>query len=240
MIYHVLPGDSLTETFRQTRINGEVIVFRESFVTGDLDAKSLDQLWEIRSNFVSIEYGGDPIEYQDKVAGELEKLRDVASEDEVNLWFEYELFCSVNMWFCLDQLKDSGARIFRVAPVNTTPDNVWEGFGTSTADELLTCFDSRIQLSQADIAVGARLWSAYRDHDIGALRELSEYRSPCLPFLREVCDAAAEIEQKPLEIVTTLRSEGFNEIETLFPEFRKRAGVYGFGDSQVESLMNRL
>ena len=240
MIHQVLPGDSLTETFRQTGIGGEVIVCREAFVTGDLDAKNLDQLWDIRSNFVSVEYVGDPIEYQDKVAGELEKLLDVTSDDEVNLWFEYELFCSVNMWFCLDQLIDSGARVFRVAPVNTTPDNVWEGFGSSTPEELSTCFDSRIQLSQEDIAVGASLWNAYRDREMDELKKLSEYRSPCFPFLREVCEAAAEIEKTPLEIVTALRSEGLVEIETLFPEFRKRAGVYGFGDSQVESLMNRL
>ena len=240
MIYHVLPGDSLVETFKQTGIEGEIVVCREALVSGDLDGETLDEFWDTRANSISVEHGGDPIEYRDSVAGEFEKLLDAGAGDEVNLWFEYELFCSVNMWFCLDLVKNSEATVFRVAPVNLAPDKIWDGFGQSTETELFECFESRIQFSKQDISVASELWNAFRVRDNETIRRLADYRSGCLPFLREVCDAAVELNSRPVEVVKELKAEGLNELEDVFPEFRKRAGVYGFGDSQVESILKHV
>lgn len=237
MIYHVLPGDSLVETFKKSGLEGEIIVCRETLVTGDLDGETLDEFWDTRANYIALEHGGDPIEYRDSVAGELEKLLEVEEGDEVNLWFEYELFCSANMWFCLDMLKDSGASLFRVAPVNAKPDAIWDGFGQHTENELLECFESRTRFSQQDVMTASELWKAFRNRDANVFEKLAQYRSPSFPFLREVCDAAIRVNDEPVELVRELRAAGYRDIETLFPEFRKRAGVYGFGDTQVESLL---
>jgi hypothetical protein len=240
MIVHVLPGDSLVETFKTTGIEGETIVCREAFVSGDLDGGTLEDFWETRANLIAVEFGGDPIEYRESVAGEFEKLLDLEPDDEVNLWFEYELFCSVNMWFCLDLLKNIGLKIFRVAPVKTSPDNVWNGFGQHSSGDLVECFHARIQFSQEDVLRGSQLWKAFREGDADTFRDLSTYRSPCFPFLKEICDAASEIETEPAMIVRELRSAGLNDIDTVFPEFKKRAGVYGFGDVQVQRILDHL
>lgn len=239
MIYHVLPGDAQVEEFRKTGLEGDLIVFREALVTGPIDSSNVDEFWDRRAHFVLSEYGEDEIDYQEKVADELLRLEEIREGDEANLWFEFELFCSVNYWFCLDQLKDSGAKIYRVAPVDASPDNVWEGFGLHTAKELLACFDARIEVTKGDIETGAKLWSAFRDHDLEGLKELAEYRSPAFPFLKEVCEAAAEIDTRPAELVKEIVASGRSGIEEVFPEFRSRAGVYGFGDLQVEKLMER-
>lgn len=240
MILHVLPGDSLVEEFKKTEIDGEVIVCRECLVVGDLTGETLDEFWRSRANFLELEYAGDPIEYQEDVAYELERLIDLPAEGEVNLWFEYELFCQANMWFCLDLLKTNDAKVFRAAPVNPSPDDVWKGFGEHDAAELTNCFESRIQFTEEDIAIGSRLWAAFRKRNSTALLELGEYRSPCFPLLKEVCEAAAEIETRPAEIVKELRSAGLKELETVFPAFQKQAGVYGFGDLQVERLLEKI
>ncbi|MFL6466698.1 MAG: DUF1835 domain-containing protein [Pyrinomonadaceae bacterium] len=239
MILHVLPGDSLSKRFENTGIKGKVVVCREAFISGDLDGDDLDQFWESRANYHSIDDGSDPIEYQETVARELEQLLDTSAGDEVNLWFEYELFCSVNMWFCIGLLKDNDVDLFRVAPINVSPDDVWEGFGQHSEDELIQCLDARVQFTQEDRSRGIQLWEAYRDRNVSTLSELGNYRSAAFPFLKEVCDAAVEVDSKPLEFVKQLKANGFNEIETLFPEFRKMAGVYGFGDVQVESLLRQ-
>lgn len=238
MNVHVLPGDSLSKEFQKTGIDGEVIICRECLVVGDVSAETLDEFWDRRANFISLEYGGDPIEYRENVAYELERLIGQPAETEVNLWFEYELFCQANMWFCLDLLKNSEASVFRVEPLNASPDDVWKGFGSHSADELANCFDARILFSSADIQIGSKLWQAYRSRDAGELRRLGEYRSPCFPFLKEVCDAAAEVESRPIEIVKELKTAGLLEMDSLFPEFQKRGGVYGFGDLQVARLMD--
>lgn len=237
MKLHVLPGDSLVKEFQDTNIEGETVVCRECMVVGDVSGSTLEEFWDRRANFISLEYGGDPIEYRENVAYELERLIGLSADDEVNLWFEYELFCQANMWFCLDLLKGTEAAVYRVAPLNVAPDDVWQGFGRVTSDDVRGSFEARSKFTKEDIDIGSRLWEAFRSRDEQALQDLSEFRSPCLPFLKEVCKAAVEIGSRPNEIVRELMSEGHKDLASLFPEFRKRAGVYGFGDSQVERLM---
>lgn len=240
MIYHVLPGDAQLEDFRKTGIPGEVIVFREAFVTGPIDAVDINDFWDQRAHFILGEYGEDEITYHEKVADEILKLSDIEADDEVNLWFEFELFCSVNFWYCLSELKDSGASVFRVAPINLAPDDVWKGFGGQGPDELAAAFESRTEIFKDDLNRGAELWKAFRYREGSTLRKLGDYRSASMPFLREVADAASEIDTRPLQIVREIRSEGFGTLEEVFPEFKKRAGVYGFGDSQVERLLDSI
>ena len=240
MIYHVLPGDAQVEHFLKSGLEGEVIVFREALISGPVAETDPNEFWDQRSRFILGEYGDDVIAYHEKVADEIEKLSDIAADDEANLWFEYELFCGVNMWFCLDRLKDSGAPAYRVAPLNASPDDVWKGFGKHDADDLRNCFDARTEFTREDIEMGSRLWQAFRHRNALELLQLGEYRSPCYPFLREVCEAAAELDTRPAAIVRELKSGGLTDLESVFPEFQKRAGVYGFGDSQVERLLQTV
>jgi hypothetical protein len=237
MNMHVLPGDSLAAEFRKTGLDGEVVVCRECLVAGDKSGNTLEEFWERRANFIALEYAGDPIEYQENVAYELERLIVLPAGTELNLWFEYELFCQANMWFCLDLLKNSDAAVFRVEPLNVSPDDIWKGFGKLDAAELVNCHEGRTQFSAEDIAIGSKLWTAFRESDAGELFQLGEHRSPCFPFLREVCEAAAEIDTRPMDIVREIKSAGKDDVESVFPEFQKRAGVYGFGDLQVELLL---
>lgn len=240
MIYHVLPGDAQVDDFMKTGIPGEVIVFREAFVTGPIEGVDVNEFWDQRAHFILSEYAEDEIAYQEKVADEILRISDLGADDEVNLWFEFELFCSVNFWYCLSELKDSGATVYRVGPFNLEPDDVWKGFGEHGPDELVAAFEARTIISEEDLAQGAKLWDAFRNRDGASLRRLSEYRSPAMPFLKEVAEAASEVDSRPLQIVREIKSEGFSTIEEVFPEFRKRAGVYGFGDHQVEHLLEAV
>lgn len=240
MIYHVLPGDAQVADFQKTEIPGELIVFREALVTGPLDAIGPNEFWDQRARFILGEYGEDEIAYHEKVADEILRISDIEAGDEVNLWFEFELFCSVNFWYCLSELKDSGAAVYRVAPINLEPDDVWKGFGEHNADDLTAAFESRTEVTQDDLDQGAKLWSAFRRREGSNLRKLGDYRSHSMPFLKEVSEAASEVDTRPLQIVREIRSDGFAALEEVFPEFKKRAGVYGFGDLQVERLLDSI
>lgn len=239
MIYHVLPGDAQVEEFKKTDIEGEVIICRECLIVGDVNAETLPEFWEQRAHFILSEYGEDEIEYYEKVADEVAKLLDADSEDEVNLWFEYELFCSVNLWFCLWLLNETGARIYRVEPIVLSETDRWLGFGKLDEDNLKTCFNARTKFRAEDVALGAELWNAYRKNDRVKLAELSNSTSPCFPYLRDVCEAAIEKESRPSEIIAEIQFEGKTEFKDIFPEFTRRAGVYGFGDLQVRRLIER-
>ena len=238
MIYHVLPGDATAEDFKATGIDGEVIVCRECLVVGPADAETYFEFWEQRAHFVLGEYHGDEIVYHETVADELAKLLDVPAGSEVNLWFEYELFCSANMWFCLDLLRNTESEVYRVEPIVRTFDDRWKGFGKLDAADLQKCFAARTKFSADDIQLGSDLWNAFRHEDNARLLLLGDRDSKCFPYLKEVCEAAVERETRPREILRSITKDN-TDFGEIFMEFTKQAGVYGYGDSQVESLLEK-
>ena len=239
MIYHVLPGDAQVEEFKKTGIEGEVIVCREALVDGPIDADTLYEFWEQRARFILAEYGDDEIEYHEKVADPLSQLAELADDDEVNLWFEYELFCSVNMWFCLSLVEPTGAAIYRVEPIGLEAANRWDGFAKFTADDLKAAFELRTKFSSEEVALGATLWNAYRRKNYAELRAAAQGEWPCFPYLAEVVAAAAEQDIRPLEVVSEIQAGGEADFGEIFKEFRQRAGVYGYGDVQVRRLLDQ-
>ena len=237
MIIHVLPGDAQIETFKETGIEGEIVVSREAMVEGPVKEDNLDDFWGARAEFHS---PGDRASYIANVVSEFENLINIAPGAEVNLWFEYELFCQANMWFCLYLLKDTAADIYRVAPVVRSESDKWDGFGQLNPDDLKRCFSERTKFTREDIRLGAELWEAFRNDDREKLLELSKTLSTCFPYLEEVCAAAAEKDTRPREILSDILGTGETGMEKIFPIFKDRAGVYGYGDAQVKRILDAI
>lgn len=240
MILHVLPGDAYVDEFRKTGLEGDIAVFRECLVDGDLSGESLPEFWSTRERFHSSAHPENGNQYPDYVTSEIEKLFKPGEGDEINLWFEYELFCSVNYWFCLHLLRDSKADLYRVAPTVRDEDTKWKGFGQLNADEMLACCGDRTKLSEADLSHGSELWCSFKSGDLRNVRNLGSYRSAAFPYLKEVADAAAGLHEEPKQILRSIIENGDDDIKRIFPKFTERAGVYGFGDSQVESILSEL
>ena len=239
MILHVLPGDSLTETFKRANIDGDVAICREAFVDGDLSGDTLPDLWEARARYHA-EYDPNAADYHEKVVREFAKLTALQSDSEIDLWFEYELFCNVNMWFCLSLLTESAPRTYRVLPATLGEGDIWNGFGQMTPGELKKCFSKRAELSREDVQLGADLWDAYRRDDRPRLEALSRTESAAFPLLRDVCVAAIEKESRPMALVREIMNEGATDFGDLFQEFKARGGVYGYGDAQVKKIWRAL
>lgn len=240
MILNVLAGDALAAEFRKTGIAGEIVVCRDALIAGPIDAPDIDEFWAQRARFVLGEYGEDEISYQEKVADELERLSELSPADEVNLWFEYELFCSVNLWFCLSLIPEDGCSVFRVSPSSLNRTDRWDGFGKMDAEDLIECHANRQELAVDDIALGRSLWDAYRAGDHDRLIMFAAGDPAAFPYLEEVCAAAAVQDMHPREILRSIKETGENDFGKIFAEFKKRAGVYGYGDLQVESLLQSL
>jgi hypothetical protein len=240
MKLHVLPGDATVATFKETNIEGKIAICRECLIEGDLSGDTLAKFWNNRAAFIASSYGETADGYFENVAGELEKLLSVSAGDTVFLWFEYELFCQVNYWFCLDLLEGTAANVFLVSPIIRDDADKWKGFGKLTAEDLKSCFAARIQLSADDVERGSDLWHAYRTGDNDALRKLAGTGSSAFPMLAETSEAAIAKDERPRAILREIIDEGIDDFERTFEEFSKRAGVYGFGDAQVRRILEDL
>jgi len=234
MIYHVLPGDAQVKDFRQTDLPCELLVCREALIDGDISGEKLDEFFYNRAAF----HGEDLASYDANVASQFRRLLDAGPSDEVNLWFEYELFCAANMWFCIDLLSETNAAVYRVEPVYLNAQNKFDGFGNVTPEQMQECFEARIPLTNEDLSLGSELWEGFRNDDAEKLQSLSTEVSPAFPYLAEICAAAIDRHTRPAEIVREITSDGVRDFGGVFVEFKKRAGIYGYGDSQVQRLLS--
>ncbi|KQT24454.1 hypothetical protein ASG22_10640 [Chryseobacterium sp. Leaf405] len=237
-IFNITNGDYLAQQLKEAKIIGEMITCREALVTGPLRADNLDYFWKLRTSFISNEYKVKAEDYFDKTFPEFEKILNIPDGSEVNLWFEDDLFCQVNLWFCLFLLpKDKDLKIYRIFP-KTTKENNWKGFSVSESSDLEESLNSRISLDEKDIELGINLWKAYQNNDKKSLEQLSENQSNGFHFLKEVIDSYLHI--KPEIFIKNLIENGTTDFNTIFEKFQNELGIFGFGDLQVKSIYDTV
>ena len=240
---HVLAGDALLAAFEHAGIDGAIIISRECLMDGPVVGEPLDEFWKMRAHYIKTAYGEEESWYHARVAGEYEKLFTLSIEDDVCLWFEYDLFCQINMWFILGLLDHRNVRgVYRVAPVTRNATDLWKGYGDLNAADLRRCFEETVRFTRDDILLGSSLWEAYQRTDLERLAELSNRQSVCFPYLREVC--TAEIERRrnsrPEHTLRRLIEEGSADFNDIFRRFTEVEGVYGFGDQQVKTIYEKI
>ena len=244
MTYHILNGDALAHTFREAEIAGEIVIAREALIDGSLTGDTLAEFWQTRATSL----GTTLEEYQPYVVSEFEKILNAPDYSAFNLWFGYDLFCQANAWFVLsliDNLKFH-KKVYMVYPTFLAEVDIWKEFGQAGADDLKASLSNKVQFKDSDFQLARELWQAYKSQDLSALAQLAETKSACFPYLKEACNAHIERFttdgqlSRPERVLTDILQKGETDFYKVFGEFSKREGVYGFGDSQLKSIYDKL
>lgn len=241
--YQVLNGDCLKEQL-PGEIEGEIIVARECLVDGEVKSDNLEELFQLRADFISkLSDNCSKEDYRRDTVSEFEKIKGIPPGSTVNLWFEDDLFCQVNFWFVTYLLSHfvQDCNVFLVRPEVHTR----FGFGGLNSFQLMRCYEQKVPISQTEQI--AALWESYRNGDIEHLQVIALELKDEFPFIPEAVEA--HIERIPtenslgrpteslLEIMEDLETEEFGVV---FREFSKRESIYGFGDLQVKRLMDNI
>ena len=240
MEYHILNGDVLFDQLLE--IDGRKIIFRECLIDGPVLGNNLEEILTNRIQFYQDSYNVNSIEYREKGISEILKIKSIEPNSEVNLWFEYDLFCQINFW-CSMQFISSEIDCFLVSPVG----NSWDGFGSLSNEELHQCFANRQRIEKVDRLKIKKLWLAFKESDWYSMRSLAEELRHLIPLIKEVVEAHiarfpsqdkfGRPEQSLLRIKKRLDNPTFNNI---FRAFSKEEGIYGFGDLQLKNLLNNM
>lgn len=246
MIYHILNGDSLAYSFPDSQIEGEVIVVREALIDGDLSGSSLQEFWNSRAKYI----GSTETEYHNNVVKEFELIMNAAPDSAFNLWFEYDLFCQVNMWFVVSVIKSLAIKkkVFAVytSYLDKTSKHFWNGFGPANSHELQICYANRIPLSENDIDLGQQLWQTYKNGNLEELTTLSKQQSSAFPYLSEVVKAHVDrfpldgTKGRPEKVIEDIIKNTSTDFPKVLKEFWKRESIYGFGDVQLKTLYDKV
>jgi hypothetical protein len=223
-------------------------VTRECLIEGDLSGDTRDAFYHTRANYLAATYKEVSKSYFEEVVSEFEKLVAVPSPSEFNLWFGYDLFCRANMWFVLSLLNELPIekQIFVVYPSHLKGSDVWLDFGKATPEQLIDCYHHRILFTAIDLQLAHNLWQAYKHHDLTMLAQLSKQYFPCFPYLEEVCQAHLDRfpndggKGRPERVIEELLEGSCKDFPSLFMAFSKREGIYGFGDTQVKRIYDKV
>lgn len=246
MVYNILNGDSLAYSFPEAKIEGNIIVVREGLIDGDLSGDNLHDFWQSRASYMGISEN----EYHNSVVKEFEKIINAANDAEFNLWFEYDLFCQVNMWFIISIINGLSIKkkVYAVytSYLDRTSKQFWNGFGPANSDQLKICYANRFPLSQADIRLGQDLWIAYKNGNLEELTNLSKHQSLAFPYLQEVVKAHVDrfpkdgTKGRPEKVIEDITKNISTDFPEVFQEFWKRESIYGFGDVQLKILYDKV
>jgi hypothetical protein len=246
MVYNILNGDSLAYSFPDAKIEGEIVVVREGLIDGELSGENLHDFWQSRARYMRI----TETEYNNSVVKEFDKIMNAPDNSVFNLWFEYDLFCQVNMWFVISMINSLSIkkRVFAVftSYLDKTSKQFWNGFGPANSEELKVCYADRVPLSEADINFGQALWKAYKNGNLEELANLAKHQSPVFPYLQEVVKAHVErfpndgTKGRPEKVIEDIIKNISTEFQKVFEEFWSRESIYGFGDIQVKSLYDKV
>lgn len=241
---HILNGDAL-RAHLPVSIDGEIIITRECLVDGDVTGNSLEQLFANRSRFLLEAYNSPENKYKEEVIPEFDKIKKLGNRSCINLWFEDDLFCQVNLWFVCHLLSQftTTSDVYLVRP---SSDNQY-GFGGMSETALELAYQQRIRIDEKNLSDFATLWKLYQHQDHIQMMFLAERLKHEFPFLinavhadkdRLPIDGSLGRPQKTLlSIIEDFKTHDFGVI---FKEFCKREPVYGFGDLQVKRLLDGL
>jgi len=240
---HIHNGESSAGTLRQSTIPGEQFAFRDALINGPTPAGVSGDEWRsLRALHLSESYGLNRNDCEQDLERQEKILESVASHDEVVLWFEHDLFCQVNLIYLLDRFaaRDLGQTKLSLICIGDFPGiQGFRGLGELNVEQLASLFDSRHEVSAAELSLAKAAWSAYRSPDPRAIAELLSKDTTALPFLRNALlahlarfpsarNGLGRIENIGLELI----DQGLETFVQLFTVFSKEHSVYGLGDFQ--------
>jgi len=252
-ILHILNGDSTLKGFEQTGLEGDTMVWREVLSEGPLEENiSSGSFWKKRQDWICGSLTETPEGYQEKMLDQLTKLG--GEYDEINLWFEFDLHCQVNLLGVMNYLKQqtdlSKPAIYLICPADFPGKENFMGMGELTGEELEYLYDNiRTQLSEIDFITAAEVWKIYVTHNAeklkaylnktdfwGSLHSLKPAMEAQLKRLQLNENGLNYVEQKLLDIY----NYGFKTKHEIYIRFWETEKIFGMGDMEIDIYLKRL
>lgn len=247
-ILHITNGDNLTNYLRELDFIDPILTWQEMLCEGPtIAAIDSKEFFKIRKKFLKEFY--DIEVNEEELFQELAKLNSANDYDEIILWFEYDLFCHINMIGVINLLhqKEISTKLSLVCSGRIKGENSLKGLSELTQDQLLSHYRNRVQLTTDDKELAIALWRTYcgKDHNIFkpyiTRQSNFEYMGNCLKaHLKRFPDQQSGLSTIEANILKLIRDVDIKSVHHLLGYILNYQGYYGFGDVQFERIINNL
>ncbi|SDQ74238.1 DUF1835 domain-containing protein [Flagellimonas zhangzhouensis] len=250
-LLHITNGDNFTSKLQALDLKGDVITWREMLCEGKtLCNVGSESFWKTRFEFLNKNYKVSKSWFVEKTLKEYRSLCNHKQEDQIVLWFEYDLFCQINMLAVISWLKTHRrhAEISLVCSGKEDESDKMYGLNELSDEKLLELYKNKTVLSQDDIEYADYIWQLYcSDNPIRLENQIAnndfqfEYLSDALKThlkrFPTIKNGLNELENHVLEMALEKKPKSKKE---LMGELITNQGFYGFGDSQYERIISSI
>lgn len=252
-IIHVLNGDSTASILAKSRIPGDVIVWRELLCDGPIgNPVGSDEFWKERYAYFEHVLGVSKLEYFDRIIKEIIKLGDLPKFSEVVLWFEYDLFCQVNMLALCSYLLQNYRKdltYYLICTGEVKGKQRLQSLSDFSPDAFIELYENKVKLTKNNLLFAEQCWNIYMESDKKKLMDFNFDQCTKFSYLQIAMDqhlqrfsaenGLDQIENKILEIIGNSALKSDEIVQTLL-NWQHEHTVYGFGDKQYYMYLKRL
>ncbi|OWW25873.1 DUF1835 domain-containing protein [Zobellia sp. OII3] len=250
-LLHITNGDSFTERLKSLKLKGDIITWREMLCEGKtLTNVGSEPFWKARFEFLNKNYKVSKSWFIEKTLKEYRSLCNHKQQDEIVLWFEYDLFCQINMIAVLSWLKTNRkyAQISLVCSGKEDNSNKMYTLNELNDEQLLKLYENKIELSQDDIEYADYVWQLYCSDNPIRLENLTDYGEFQFNYLSDaihshlhrfpsIKNGLNEMENRILQLAVEKKPKSKGAFVTEIMENQK---FLGFTDNQFDRALGRL
>ncbi|MCM4158864.1 DUF1835 domain-containing protein [Antarcticibacterium flavum] len=247
---HIINGDDLHHNFLELEIPGDIVVWREMLCEGPTSYElDTDEFLKLRTGFLYKHYQITAEDYNRQFIEELHKLKVSNSYDEIVLWFEFDLFSHINMLAVISFLQENKKNI----PVSLVCSKRLKGekeftpLSQLSMDNLKNHYEQRIPLNEDDLEMANLMWQLYNGDNpqrlIGQIKTKTnfEYLSACIrAHLERFPNSRTGLNSLEHNVLKLIEKNNITSFHHLIGYTLEYQGYFGFGDLQVERIINHL
>lgn len=240
---HILSGDAIVGLFRESGLTGDFLPWREALVAGPTPANlPLEEWITVRAKHLAESCNREFEGCRTGLLAQENALIKATSQDEVVLWFDFDLFCQVNLLYALDRLTRQANKTTHISLVcidSYLGIEPFTGLAQLHPGQLASLFEQRQLLDTDTLKLAKEAWKAYTAPAPDAVCNILARDTSGLPFLKNallahlarfpwVKNGLGLVENAALDLIVG----GVDEFRPLFPMFNELYPAYGFGDIQ--------
>lgn len=247
-ILHITNGSSLTNYLKELNFSGDFLTWHEMLCEGPT-VEQIDtiEFVETRRTFLIKFYNIDLDEYEFHEA--LKILNDVNKYSKIILWFEYDLFCHINLIAAISLLQQKKVKLplFLVCSGRIKGETDFKGLSELNENQLLNHYESKVELVKSDIDLASSIWKTYCGKDHNLLKPYItksssfKYLNSCLKaHLKRFPNSKNGLDRLEEHILEITRDNHVKSKHHLLGYVLNYQGYYGYGDIQIMRMIDNL
>lgn len=247
-LLHITNGSNLTDYLYELDYNGDFLTWQEMLCEGPvITAIDSKEFFDIRSTFLKNFYAVEVNAFGFK--RELLKLKNTEKYDAIILWFEYDLFCHINMIGVINLIhqKKIDKPLYVVTSGFISGEKSLKGLSELNPEQLNDHYNNKIKLTKEDKKLAIDLWNIYcgKDHNLFKPYIVSKssfkYMSNCLKaHIERFPNQKTGLSVLESNILRIVRDLDVKSEHHLLGYTLNYQGYYGFGDLQFLRIIKNL